>query len=279
MRIALGVEYDGTGYCGWQLQQGALTVQAVVEAALAQVAAHPVRVSCAGRTDTGVHAEGQVVHFDSDAVRTERSWVFGANANLPKDVVITWARPVDNRFHARFSATGRAYRYLIYSRAVRPTFLAGRVTWSHTPLQLQPMREAAQLLLGRHDFTTFRAVACQAKSPVREIRRLDMMQQGAFTVIEVEADGFLHHMVRNIAGVLMKIGRGEAAPTWCGEILAARDRREGGITAPPSGLYLTRVDYPEAFALPNVKQQTATILSSLAIPSPISETLADANSP
>lgn len=251
MRIAMGVEYDGSGFCGWQLQeQGVRTVQGAVEAAVGRVAAHPARVHCAGRTDTGVHATAQVIHFDTRAIRDERAWVFGSNANLPKDVAVLWARPVPEDFHARFSATGRAYRYVILNRPIRPTFLRGRVSWACLPLEATRMAEAARDLLGEHDFSAYRAVACQAKSPVRTIRRLEVTRAGEFVFIDVEANAFLHHMVRNIAGVLMAVGEGVRDPDWTAELLAARDRSAGGVTAPAEGLYLVAVDYPARFGLP-----------------------------
>jgi tRNA pseudouridine38-40 synthase len=253
MRVAAGIEYDGSNFCGWQLQKDAVrTVQGEVEAALSRVANHPVRIHCAGRTDTGVHATGQVIHFDTEAQRDERAWVFGANANLPKDVVVLWAKPVDEAFHARFSATRRAYRYVIFTREVRPTFLAGRVTWHYHELDTARMQQAGNLLLGEHDFSSYRAVACQAKSPVRTLHRLEVTRQGPFIFIDVEANGFLHHMVRNIAGVLMAIGEGERPVTWSREVLEARDRTLGGVTAHPAGLYLTAVGYPASFAIPQL---------------------------
>jgi tRNA pseudouridine38-40 synthase len=253
MRIAVGVEYDGSRFCGWQLQNdGVRTVQGVVESALSKVANHEARVICAGRTDTGVHATGQVIHFETDAVRDERAWVFGANANLPKDVVLLWAKPVSDEFHARFSAVRRSYRYVIFTREVRPTFLAGRVTWHHRELEINRMQQAGNLLLGEHDFSSYRAVACQAKSPVRTLHRLEVNGRGPYIFIDVEANGFLHHMVRNIAGVLMAIGEGEKPVEWSREVLEAQDRTLGGVTAHPSGLYLTSVGYPEAFGIPQL---------------------------
>lgn len=250
MRIAMAVEYDGSSYSGWQLQkETSNTVQAVVESAISQVANETIRIHVAGRTDTGVHATAQVIHFDTQADRSERSWVFGTNANLPKNVVTLWAQPVSDDFHARFSATRRSYRFVIYSRSVRPTFLAGRVTWTHKSLDIAPMAEAAKYLLGEHDFSSFRAVGCQANSPVRTITRLELSQQGPYTFIDIEANAFLYHMVRNVAGVLMKIGAGEAEPKWCQEVLNFRDRTQGGVTAPAAGLYLVGVEYPEEFGL------------------------------
>ena len=255
MRIAVGVEYDGSNFSGWQYQeQDVRTVQEEVEKALSRVANHPVRVFCAGRTDTGVHATEQVIHFDTDAERDEHAWVFGANANLPPDVVVLWARPVSEEFHARFSAQRRAYRYVIFTRHVRPTFLARRVTWHHRKLDVERMAEAGKALLGEHDFSSYRAVACQAKSPVRTLRKLEVSRQGPFIYIDVEANGFLHHMVRNIAGVLIAIGEGERPVEWSREVLQARDRTLGGVTAKPHGLYLTEVAYPSDFALPTLSQ-------------------------
>lgn len=257
MRIALGIEYDGSRYCGWQLQKDAPTVQACVEQALAKVADQPVRMICAGRTDTGVHAAGQVVHFDTTAQRTARSWVFGANSNLPKDIAVLWAQPVPDDFHARFSARRRGYRYVIFNRAVRPTFLQHRVSWEHRPLDVGRMAEAATHLLGTHDFSSYRALACQAKSPVRTVYRLEVSRRGELVFVDLEANGFLHHMVRNIAGVLMSIGAGEQSPAWAGEILAHRDRTLGGVTAPPFGLYLMQVKYPSHYALPQLSPAPA----------------------
>jgi tRNA pseudouridine38-40 synthase len=252
MRIALGVEYDGSGFCGWQIQDGVRTVQACVEQALSKVANQSVRVITAGRTDSGVHASGQVIHFDTEVNRSDHSWIFGANANLPKEVSINWAQQVSNDFHARFSATARHYRYVIFNRAVRPALLHARVSWDYRPLDVARMAAGAQHLLGAHDFSSFRAVSCQANSPVRDVRRLTVTRHAELIVIDIVANAFLQHMVRNIAGVLMTIGAGERAPDWALEVLQARDRTLGGVTAAPHGLTLVAVDYPERFALPRL---------------------------
>ena len=257
MRIALGVEYDGSAFSGWQFQEHSPSVQEAVEKALSVVADGPVRVICAGRTDSGVHATEQVIHFDTEVERSMRSWVYGANANLPKEVVILWATPISDEFHARFSAVRRRYRYVIYNRNVRPTFLAWRTTWHYRSLDEERMAEAAQSLLGEHDFSSYRAVGCQARSPVRTVHRLEVTRKNELVFIDIEANAFLHHMVRNIAGVLMAIGAGEQPVTWAREVLEHCDRTLGGVTAPPSGLYLTRVDYPVEFELPQIVTSSA----------------------
>ncbi len=251
-RLAAGVEYDGSHFAGWQRQkdQKVRFVQEVLEEALSRVADRPVQVVCAGRTDTGVHATAQVVHFETTACRPERSWLLGTNVNLPGDVCLRWVQPVAEDFHARFSATARRYRYIIDNRPVRPAILRGRVTWWRAPLDEARMVEAARALVGEHDFTSYRSVACQAKNPVREIRSLEVSRQGDFIYIDVEANAFLHHMVRNIAGVLMAIGEGERPVQWAAELLEVRDRTRGGVTAPAAGLYLVAVRYPERFGLP-----------------------------
>ncbi|MEY6432101.1 tRNA pseudouridine(38-40) synthase TruA [Thioalkalicoccus limnaeus] len=247
----MGLEYDGRDFSGWQEQGPAQrTVQRVVETAIGRVAAHPVTVHCAGRTDAGVHALEQVIHFDTAAERPMRSWVLGTNSNLPPDVAVRWAVPVDDRFHARFSATARHYRYRILTRPTRSALSRDRAVWIHRPLDLAPMREAAAALLGEHDFSSFRALACQAKSPVREVHYLELARDGEIIELRIGANGFLHHMVRNIAGVLITIGRGEAPASWTRDLLVVRDRTRGGVTAPPHGLYLAAVDYPDAFGLP-----------------------------
>jgi len=256
MRIAAIVEYDGSGYSGWQLQDGTRTVQGQVEAAISMVANEPIRVTVAGRTDTGVHATAQVIHFDTNAERSPHSWVNGVNANLPDDVVIHWANPVDDQFNARFSATGRVYHYVILNRPVRPSFLRNRVTWERRPLDIGRMQQAANDLVGEHDFSSYRTVHCQAKNPVREVRSLQIWQDDNRVIFSIHANAFLHHMVRNIAGVLIYIGCGEQEVSWAKEILELRDRTKGGITAPADGLYLTRVEYPKSFKIPQLSPDT-----------------------
>lgn len=251
MRIAMGIEYHGAGFHGWQAQKsGVRSVQETLERALAAVAAHPVRVICAGRTDTGVHGLGQVIHFDTAAQRPERGWMLGCNANLPDDVSVTWACPVADDFHARFSALGRSYRYLILNRSARSSLLAARATWIHRPLDAEKMHLAGQQLVGVHDFSSYRAQGCQAKSPVRTLHSLDVRRQGDLIELRVHANAFLHHMVRNIAGVLITIGQGDQSLGWAGDVLRLCNRTLGGVTAPPDGLYFERVDYPSAFVLP-----------------------------
>lgn len=250
MRIALGIEYDGSRFCGWQSQPGTRTVQGEVEQAVSRVANHPLQVVCAGRTDTGVHALGQVIHFDSDAPRTLRSWILGCNSNLPRDVNVVWAQEVPDEFHARFGALSRSYRYIILNRMMRSALLDQRVCVRYGDLSLAAMQQAACHLVGEHDFTSFRALACQAKHPVRTIHSLTVEQHHNHFIIDVRANAFLHHMVRNIAGVLLAVGSGERDPDWVGELLALRDRSAGGVTAPPQGLYLVNVEYPARFALP-----------------------------
>jgi tRNA pseudouridine38-40 synthase len=250
LRIALGIEYRGTDFSGWQLQDGARTVQDCVERAVARVADHPLRVVCAGRTDARVHALGQVVHFDTHAVRTPRAWVFGSNTHLPDDVSVLWALPVEPDFHARFSALRRHYRYVIYNASIRPAVFRSCVAWEFRPLDVESMKAAAADLLGEHDFSSFRSYACQAKHPVRTLYRLDVERHGRFVVLDVVANAFLHHMVRNLAGVLMEIGMGKRPIRWAREVLEARDRRLGGFNASPDGLYLVGVQYPERHNIP-----------------------------
>lgn len=250
MKIALGLEYDGSQFCGWQSQRGVRTVQDSLECALSTVADHAVKTICAGRTDTGVHALEQVIHFETQAERAMRSWVLGANAKLPPDISVQWARPMSDDFHARFSARSRRYRYVILDHWVRPAVLRSKVTWEHQALDVSAMQAGAEHLLGEHDFSTFRALACQASSPIRTVYDIAVARQGAYIYIDVHANAFLHHMVRNIVGVLTAVGKGEQSPKWVRELLGRRDRTQGGVTAPPDGLYLVKVHYEAGYGLP-----------------------------
>lgn len=249
MRIALGLEYDGSAFAGWQWQMGKRTVQAVVEAAVSRVAASELRVVCAGRTDAGVHAVGQVVHFDTDARRTSYSWLMGCNSNLPEDVRVLWVREVPVEFHARYSAVARFYRYVILNRPMKSALSRRQVTWHHAPLAVEPMRRAAAHLIGEHDFSSFRAQDCQSRSPNRYMHFIHVEREGDRVVIGLCANAFLHHMVRNIAGVLMDIGAGKHAPEWALDVLQARHRSAGAATAPADGLYLAAIRYPDRFGL------------------------------
>lgn len=250
-RIAVGIEYDGAQFSGWQAQQGQPTVQATLESALSQVADQPVQLICAGRTDAGVHAREQVAHFETTAERSTRSWVLGANSCLPAAITVRWAQVVAPHFHARYAALSRVYRYCILNRGERPALAARRAGFVRQPLRLEPMRAAAATLVGEHDFSAFRSAECQAKSPVRRLLLLRVERVGEWVLLEAEANAFLHHMVRNIAGLLIAVGRGDAAPEWASQVLASRDRRAGAATAPADGLYLWRVRYPREFGLPD----------------------------
>jgi tRNA pseudouridine38-40 synthase len=250
MRVALGIEYDGTSYNGWQRQKTGLGVQQRVEEALSVVANQPVEVICAGRTDTGVHASGQVVHFDTDSERTERGWLLGANTNLPDDVNVSWVAPVPDDFHARFSATSRSYRYLILNRLQRSALHRDRAWWVYEPLDAERMHEAAQRLLGEHDFSAFRAAGCQANTAVRTMLDISVSRNGDWITLEVTANAFLQHMVRNIMGTVATVGLGEQGAEWLSEVLENRDRKAGGIAAPAHGLTLVGVAYPEEFGIP-----------------------------
>ncbi len=250
MRYAAGVEYCGTAYSGWQRQHHARTVQGELEQALSTIADHPVKTTCAGRTDAGVHAMGQVVHFDSPQDRTPRSWCLGSNTHLPPDISLSWVRPVVDDFSARYSALSRSYRYLILDNPNRSALFNNRVTWSRYSLDHEAMHVAAQALTGEHDFSSFRASECQSNSPVREVFSISVRRQQQLIALDIKANAFVHHMVRNIAGVLMAIGNGRRPIDWTQEVLALRNRSLGGVTAPPDGLYLRSVCYPEEFAIP-----------------------------
>ena len=249
-RYALGVEYDGSEFCGWQIQKGVATVQQTLETAISAVANHPVRTTTAGRTDTGVHATGQVVHFDTQVSRQINSWVKGVNSNLPSSVAVTWARLVPLDFHARFSVVGRTYRYIIFSRKVSPAILSQKVTWTYLDLDENLMATAADDLVGCHDFSAYRSVRCQSHQPVLDVQKISINRRGDWIWIDIDADGFLHHMVRNIAGVLIAIGSGQAPTSWAKKVLDSRDRRQGGVTASADGLYLSEVRYPAHFDIP-----------------------------
>ncbi len=243
-RVALGLEYDGTSYNGWQIQDHAPSIQGSLNKAISKVADEAVNCVGAGRTDTGVHASGQVIHFDTHADREPHSWLLGINSDLEMDINVLWVKAVLPDFHARYSATGRTYRYVILNRPVRSALARSRAWWVRQALDATAMSIAASKLLGKHDFSSFRASGCQSKTPLREIRRCEVKRVGDWIIFECEANAFLHHMVRNIVGSLVSIGRGDAQPEWISTLLEERDRREAGITAPPMGLTLIRVDYP-----------------------------------
>ncbi|MBU5376090.1 MAG: tRNA pseudouridine(38-40) synthase TruA [Pantoea sp.] len=249
-KLALGVEYDGSRYYGWQRQQEVRSVQEKLEKALSKVANHEVSVFCAGRTDAGVHGTGQVVHFATTSQRADGAWTLGVNANLPEDIAVRWVKAVPDEFHARFSATARRYRYLIYNQRLRPAILGRGVTHFYHPLDAEKMHRAGQCLLGENDFTSFRAVQCQSRTPWRNVMHLNVTRQGAFVIVDIKANAFVHHMVRNIVGSLMEIGCGNQPEEWMARLLAAKDRTLAAATARAEGLYLVAVDYPSHFALP-----------------------------
>jgi tRNA pseudouridine38-40 synthase len=250
MRIALGIEYNGQGFYGWQTQQGLATIQASLEQALANVANEPIYLICAGRTDANVHASGQVVHFDTRAKRHIDAWIWGTNTHLPPSIVVRWARHVDYSFHARFTATARRYRYVIYNHPIRPAILCTRASWHYYPLDVERMQKGGNYLLGEQNFSSFRSSQCSSKTPMRNVKELTVTRQGDFIFLDIEANAFLHHMVRNIAGSLMKIGSGTKEPEWMQEVIQAKNRRAAAETASPDGLYLTRVCYPEPYIFP-----------------------------
>ena len=251
-RIALGIEYNGSLFNGYQLQSaGTRTVQGELERALSKVANEPVRLTCAGRTDTGVHATGQVVHFDTTVQRQLKAWMLGGNTNLPRDISIHWVRQVSDEFSARFSAVSRSYRYILCNRKVRSAVFQHNVSWSFEPLDATMMNAAAQLLIGEHDFSAFRSSQCQARHAVREMQAISVKREADYVILDIRANAFLHHMVRNIMGTLMVIGRGEQPVTWMQELLQAQDRKKAGMTAQAAGLYLINVEYPKEHGLPD----------------------------
>lgn len=253
MRIALGISYDGTNYYGWQNQTNLPSVQSTLEAAISKIADQPIAIICAGRTDRGVHALGQVIHFDTDVKRNLDGWLLGINTYLPKDIRVQWVIEVEQDFHARFSALTRSYQYIIYNHKISSALDLNRTAWHYKPLDETRMVKAAAYLLGKHDFSSYRASGCQAHSPVRTIHNLTIIRQNSRVIIDIRANAFLHHMVRNIAGVLMTIGDGRREPEWAKEVLIAKNRIFGGITASPAGLYFMTVEYPERFSVPVYK--------------------------
>ncbi|MEQ1835801.1 MAG: tRNA pseudouridine(38-40) synthase TruA [Candidatus Nitrotoga sp.] len=253
MRIALGVEYDGSQYFGWQSQAGGHTVQDALQAALSGIANELITIVAAGRTDTGVHAQEQVVHFNTNVARPLTAWVRGVNALLPNSIAVLWAHTVSEEFHARFSAQARSYRYLLINRSVRNAMQHGKAGWFHTPLNVEKMCEAAQYLLGEHDFSALRAAECQAKSPIKNLAQLDIQKQGDTIIFDLSANAFLHHMVRNIVGCLVYIGKGKHPPQWMREVLEGRERSLAAPTFAPDGLYLRRITYDAKWELPQLK--------------------------
>jgi len=250
-RIALGIEYNGRLFSGYQLQtEGTRTVQGELEQALSKVASKSRRLICAGRTDTGVHATGQVVHFDVSVKRELKAWMLGGNTNLPDDISIHWARQVDEEFNARFSAISRSYRYILYNRRIRSAIMPHTVAWLYEPLDEKAMHTAAQLLLGKHDFSAFRSSKCQASHARREMQSISVKREGEYVILDIKANAFLHHMVRNIMGTLLVIGRGDQPVEWMQKILQDRDRKKAGMTASAAGLYMVNVEYPEKYGLP-----------------------------
>jgi len=256
MRIAIGVEYDGRSFHGWQSQPDGKTVQDTLQRALGQISERPTAIIAAGRTDTGVHALEQVVHFDTDADRPLTAWVRGVNALLPETISVRWAHPVPDEFHARFSAHGRSYRYLLLNRANRSAIYSGKAGWFHAPLDIEVMQSVTRYLLGEHDFSAFRAAECQAKSPVKNLRQLDIRQHGDMIVFDLNADAFLHHMVRNIIGCLVYVGKGKYSPDWLAEVLASRERSRAAPTFPADGLYLRHIQYDTKWELPQMENNT-----------------------
>lgn len=254
MRYALGIEYDGAGFFGWQRQSHAPSIQQTLENALGVVANHPVTVICAGRTDTGVHARGQVVHFDSPSERSERQWVLGINSNLPNTIRILWVRIVDDSFHARFGAHSRSYRYSIMNRWVRPAIGFAYYAWCRDVLDAGRMHEAAQVLLGRHDFSAFRSSGCSAQHAIREVTSIQVTRHSDVVNIDIAANAFLYHMVRNIAGSLIAVGRGEESVQWFNEVFRSHDRKLAGVTADANGLCFMSVRYDKKYGLPENAQ-------------------------
>lgn len=253
MKVALGVEYDGTLYSGWQRQRHVSSVQQTLEEVLSQICAEPIEVFCAGRTDAGVHGTGQVVHFETNAIRKLSAFTLGTNTLLPDGIAIRWATEVNQDFHARFSATARRYRYIIYNHKLRPGLMRSGLSHYPMPLDVEKMQAASRCLIGEHDFSSFRAMECQSHTPWRNIMHLELARFGDYIVLDIKANAFVHHMVRNITGSLIEVGRGKQPVEWVAQVLAAKDRTQAGPTAKPGGLYLVDVDYPEVFEIPKTQ--------------------------
>jgi tRNA pseudouridine38-40 synthase len=262
VRYALGLEYDGRGFAGWQIQDTLPTLQGELERALGEIAGHPVSVMAAGRTDRGVHALGQVVHFDSDAQRPETAWVRGVNSYLPAGMAVLWATPVPEAFHARFSAIGRHYRYFLLDHSVRPALATGQVGWYHATLDVAAMQEAIRPLVGVHDFSSWRSSECQAESPIRQMREVSVQRVDGLIEFRFHANGFLHHMVRNLVGSLVAIGAHRQSPNWMAELILARDRTLAAPTFAPDGLYLSQIDYSPVFGLPDIARHSLLPLTT-----------------
>ncbi len=252
MRIALGIEYYGANYYGWQRQREVNSIQQELETALSKIANHPVEIQCAGRTDAGVNATGQVIHFETTVERQMSAWTLGVNAQLPDDIAVRWAKVVPDDFHARFTATARRYRYVIFNEPLRPAILSKGVSHYYHPLDAEKMHEAGQCLLGERDFTSFRAAQCQSNTPFRNVMALSVHRAGSYIILDIQANAFLHHMVRNITGSLLLVGTGEKDKEWLADVLEAKDRTIAGATAKAEGLYLVDVTYPEHYELPKL---------------------------
>jgi len=250
MRIALGIEYAGTPFTGWQSQPDGRGVQDALEHALTAIAGETIGAIAAGRTDAGVHATLQIVHFDTSAARPDSAWVRGTNTRLPREIAVQWAKPVSDEFHARFAASARHYTYLLANRPVRPAILAGRIGWYHRSLDVGAMREGAAALVGTHDFSAFRAATCQARSPVKTLALAEIEAVGECIRFDFSATAFLYHMIRNIVGALVRVGAGKAPPAWIGELLAGRDRTRAAATFAADGLYFTGADFDPQWQLP-----------------------------
>ncbi|EDK13872.1 TPA: tRNA pseudouridine(38-40) synthase TruA [Haemophilus influenzae] len=250
MKIALGIEYNGQNYYGWQRQEKVRSVQEELEKALSCIANEKIEIFCAGRTDSGVSGTGQVVHFETNVIRPEKAWAFGTNAHLPDDIAVSWAKQVDDEFHARFSATARRYRYILYCNKLRSAILAGGITHCHLDLDAEKMHQAGQCLLGEHDFSSFRAAQCQSHTPWRNVHHLNVSRIGKYIIVDIQANAFVHHMVRNIVGSLIEVGAGNKPIEWMQWLLEQKNRQLAAPTAKPDGLYLVDVIYPQKFDIP-----------------------------